>query len=53
MCIVRLQDEMKLSKLIREEDYLEAALVAFRLNKLRDFYLVLSKVISKKSHKLD
>lgn len=49
----RLQDEMKLSKLIREEDYLEAALIAFRLNKLRDFYLVIQKVISSKTHKLD
>jgi len=45
----RLQDEQKLSHLIREEDYIEAALMAFRLNKLRDFYLVISKLISNKA----
>ena len=39
-------DEQKLSSLIREEDYLEAAVLAFRLNKLRDFYLVVSKIIA-------
>lgn len=49
----RLQDEQKLSNLIKDEDYLEAALMAFRLNKLRDFYLVLDKVIQNKTHKID
>eukprot|EP00347_Sterkiella_histriomuscorum_P000004 403377554 len=43
----RLQDEQKLSNLIRDEDYSEAAMMAFKLNKLRDFYHVLTKVISK------
>ena len=42
----RIQDEQKLSMLIREEDYLEAALMAFRMNKLRDFYLVMNKILS-------
>jgi hypothetical protein len=43
--LTRLQDEQRLSALIREQDYLEAALMAFRLNKLRDFYLVISKIL--------
>lgn len=34
--------------MIREEDYMEAALLAFKLNKLRDFYHVLNKILSKK-----
>ena len=44
----RIQEEQKLSHLIREEDYVEAALLAFKLNKLRDFYHVLNKILSKK-----
>lgn len=39
-------DEQKLSVLIRQEDYVNAALMAFRLNKLRDFYLVIQKIIT-------
>lgn len=49
----RLQDEQKLSALIREEDFVEAAIVAFRLNKLRDFYLVINKVQSNSGAKAD
>jgi hypothetical protein len=30
---------------------MEAALLAFKLNKLRDFYHILNKIISKKSEK--
>lgn len=30
---------------------MEAALLAFKLNKLRDFYHVLNKIISRKSEK--
>lgn len=41
----RIQDEQKLSHLIRESDFMEAALLAFRLNKLRDFYHVLNKLM--------
>lgn len=51
--LLRLQDEHKLSTLIRAEDYIEAALMAFRLNKLRDFYLVLNKILSNKTNKVD
>jgi hypothetical protein len=39
-------DEQKLSGLIRQEDYVNAALMAFRLNKLRDFYLVIQKILT-------
>ena len=40
--------------MIREEDYIEAAVMAFKMNKLRDFYLVMNKAISNKaSGKLD
>ncbi|CDW89939.1 transducin beta-like protein 3 [Stylonychia lemnae] len=49
----KVQDEQRLSKLIREEDFQEAAVMAFRLNRLRDFYLVMNKVISGKSSKID
>jgi hypothetical protein len=42
----RLKDEQQLSHLIREEDDVEAALMAFRLNKLRDFYLVIQKIMN-------
>ena len=42
-----------MSRLIREEDFMEAALLAFRLNKLRDFYHVLNKIISKKDQVQD
>jgi U3 small nucleolar RNA-associated protein 13 len=45
----RIQEEQKLSHLIREQDYMEAAVLAFKLNKLRDFYHVLNKIISKNS----
>jgi hypothetical protein len=49
----RLQDEQKLSTLIRGEDFLEAALMAFRMNKLRDFYLVMNKILTLKTSKID
>jgi len=49
----RLVDEQKLSQLIRGEDYLEAALMAFRMNKLRDFYLVMNKIVSASQAKPD
>jgi hypothetical protein len=49
----RLQDEQKLSTLIRGEDFLEAALMAFRMNKLRDFYLVMNKILTLRSSKVD
>jgi hypothetical protein len=47
----RIQQEQELSHLIREQDFMEAALLAFKLNKLRDFYHILNKIISKKSEK--
>ena len=49
----RIQEEQKLSHLIREQDFMEAALLAFRLNKLRDFYHVLNKVVEDKGNQLD
>ena len=49
----RIQEEQKLSHLIREQDFMEAALLAFKLNKLRDFYHVLNKVIQHKGNQLD
>jgi hypothetical protein len=42
-----------LSALIREEDFIEAAVMAFKLNKLRDFYLVVNKILSNKTAKID
>lgn len=45
LLLQKLKDEQTLSHLIREEDYVQAALMAFRLNKLRDFYLVINKIL--------
>lgn len=49
----RLQDEQRLSALIRDEDFIEAAVMAFKLNKLRDFYLIVNKVLQNKTAKVD
>lgn len=49
----RVQDEQKLSHLIRGQDYLQAAVLAFRLNKIRDFYHVLQKLVTKSDEQLD
>ena len=43
-----MQEEQKLSHLIRDEDFVKAASLAFKLNKLRDFYHVMVMIISKK-----
>ena len=40
-----MEEEQKLSRLIRGDEFEEAALLAFRLNKLRDFYHVLHKMM--------
>ena len=44
----KLQEEQQLSNLIRGQEFTEAALLAFKLNRLRDFYLVLNKLIQPK-----
>jgi len=49
----RIQEEQKLSHLIREQDFEEAALLAFKLNRLRDFYHVLNKIVESKDGSLD
>ena len=49
----KIMDEQKLSGLIRQEDYVNAALMAFRLNKLRDFYLVIQRIITNAQQKVD
>ena len=49
----KLQNEQRLSALIRGEDFIEAAVMAFKLNKLRDFYLVVSKILQNKTQKAD
>lgn len=41
----KIKEEQMLSHLIRQEDFMEAALLAFKLNKLRDFYHVLNKIL--------
>ena len=48
-----MQEEQKLSHLIRDEDFVKAASLAFKLNKLRDFYHVMTRIISKNSEQLD
>lgn len=36
-----------MSSLIREQDFLEAAVLAFKMNKVRDFYHILLKLMNK------
>ncbi len=43
-----IQDEQQLSKLLRENDLVKAALLAFKLNKLRDFFHVMNRLVSGK-----
>jgi hypothetical protein len=49
----RLQEEQQLSHLIRDEDFVSAASLAFKLNKLRDFYHVMMRLLSKQDEQLD
>jgi len=51
--LLRMQEEQQLSHLIRDEDFVKAASLAFKLNKLRDFYHVMTRIISKNPDKLD
>lgn len=51
--LLRLQEEQQLSHLIRDEDFVKAAQLAFKLNKLRDFYHVMTRIISKQDEQLD
>jgi hypothetical protein len=39
--------------LIRGQDFLEAALLAFRMNKIRDFYHILNRLMNKSDEQLD
>ena len=41
----RINQEHQLSKLLREDELVDAALLAFKLNKLRDFYHALTKLV--------
>ena len=45
--IKKLEDEQALSNLMREEEFLEAALLSFKMNKLRNFYVILNKVLKR------
>jgi len=42
----KLKDEQNLSKLLRENDLSKAAVLAFKLNKLRDFFHVMNRIVS-------
>lgn len=41
-----IKDEQNLSKLMRENNLVQAALLAFKLHKLRDFFHVMNRIIS-------
>ena len=41
-----LKDEQNLSKLLRENDLSKAAVLAFKLHKLRDFFHVMNRIVS-------
>lgn len=45
----RLDDEQKLSKLMREEECVAAALLAFKMNKLREFYHSMNRLVMGKN----
>jgi len=45
----RLDDEQKLSKLMREEECVDAALLAFKMNKLREFYHSMNRLVMGKN----
>lgn len=45
----RISQEHQLSKLMREDELVDAALLAFKLNKLRDFYHVMTKLVCAKA----
>ena len=50
-----LAEEQKLSKFMRDNDLVQAALLAFKLNKLRDFFhamnrLVCGKLVPPRAH---
>jgi len=42
--LLRVRQEQELTHLIRQEDFVEAAVLAFKLNKYRDFFLILKKL---------
>ena len=46
--LLLLEDEQRLSKLMRNDELCEAAILAFRLNKLRDFYFAMNRLIAGK-----
>jgi hypothetical protein len=41
-----MHDEQQLSKMMRENDLPKAAILAFKLNKLRDFFHVMNRITS-------
>lgn len=41
-----IKDEQNLSKLMRENDLPKAALLAFKLHKLRDFFHVMNRIVT-------
>jgi hypothetical protein len=41
-----LEEEGKLSKMMRENKMVEASLMAFKLNKLRDFFHAMDRLVS-------
>jgi hypothetical protein len=41
-----IHDEQSLSKLMRENNLVQAALLSFKLNKLRDFFHVMNRIVN-------
>ena len=44
-----INNEHQLSKLMRENDLVQASLLAFRLNKLRDFFFAMDRLVTGKA----
>lgn len=44
--LVQIEEEQKLSQLMRENDMVSASVLAFKLNKLRDFFHAMDRLVS-------
>lgn len=44
--LTRIEEELTLSNLLRDNDLVQASLLAFKLNKLRDFFYAMERLVS-------
>jgi hypothetical protein len=46
--LTQLSEEQKLSKLMRDNELCGAAVLAFKMNKLRDFFFAMNRIVNGK-----